>query len=59
MPFFMFSHSAEEHYFLQHSITNITVINNSKQHEPLLRAPVKAQSLHPILAHLTQMLQIF
>ena len=41
MPFFMFSHSAEEHYFLQHSITNITVINNSKQHEPLLRAPLK------------------
>lgn len=40
MPFFMFSHSAEEHYFLQHSITNITVINNSEQHEPLLRAPL-------------------
>lgn len=40
----MFSHSAEEHYILQHGITNITVINNSKRHEPLLRAPLKAQS---------------
>lgn len=43
----------------KHHIINITVINNSKPCEPLLRVPLKAQSLQLILAHLMQMLKIF
>lgn len=43
----------------KHHIINITVINNSKPCEPLLRVPLKAQSLQLILAHLVQMLKIF